>query len=101
VTDSTKEVVDRVTHGRWKVVSAYSHDLSPIERGFSMVWLYVRAHHREAQSNPIGVINSAFHNYSVKGPQGYKGRYSCCITILSPIIVYYSVWSLAKICKEP
>lgn len=71
---STVMEMERIMHGRFKFVPTYSPRCSPIERGFSLVWRYVRAREERAARDPVGVIQEAFHNYSTIGPEGYKAR---------------------------
>lgn len=71
---STLLETERITRGRFKFVPAYSPRCSPIERGFSLIWRYVRAREDEAARDPIGVIQAAFLHYSTQGPMGYKAR---------------------------
>jgi hypothetical protein len=75
----TKESTDKleeVTKGLYKKVLPNTPRLSPIERGFSQVWTYVRKNHKEAMINPEKVICDAFHEYSIMGPSGYKGIFA-------------------------
>lgn len=71
---STLLETERITRGRFKFVPAYSPRCSPIERGFSLIWRYVRAREEQAARDPIGVVQSAFFHYSTQGPEGYKAR---------------------------
>lgn len=72
--DSTQQLLDEITHGRHIKVAAYSHDLSPVERGFANTWAYIRRHYDPSIHRPIDIINEAFAIYSVTGPLGYKAR---------------------------
>ena len=63
------------TNGVYNKVPAYAHHLSPIERGFSLVWRLVRKNWALNRCNdPKAVLNHAFHHYSVNGPEGYKAN---------------------------
>ena len=66
--------MERITTGRFKFVPTYSPCCSPVEKGFSLVWTYVRAREDRAARDPVGVINEAFQYYSTTGPKGYKAR---------------------------
>lgn len=46
---STAMLLDQITHGRFKRVPAYSPRLSPIERGFSLVWSRVRSNEKKVK----------------------------------------------------
>jgi hypothetical protein len=91
-TPTTGAILESVTNGNYKVVAPYSHELSPIEKGFSLIWGYVRQHYKEAQEDPLGVIDDAFHQYSIRGPLGYKGLFMRIKFI--KILMY--LFSLAK-----
>lgn len=71
---STLLVTNRICRGRFKFVPSYSPRCSPIERGFSLIWNYVRAREAQAAADPIGTIQAAFFHYSVMGPDGHKAR---------------------------
>lgn len=45
-----------------------------MEKGFSLVWRYVRGRENRAAIDPVGVINEAFQYYSTTGLKGYKDR---------------------------
>ena len=67
-------VADRISHGQWAIVSPYSPHLSPIERGFALVWQYCRR--REHQhKEPHALLLEAFEHYSNTGPEGYLGKF--------------------------
>lgn len=72
--DSTLAEMERIMHGRFKFVPSYSPRCSPVERGFSLIWRYVRDREEQAQRDPIGLIKEAFAYYSVTGAGGYKCR---------------------------
>lgn len=73
---STLTLLDVITEGRHNTVAAYSHDLSPVERGFANVWSYIHSHYDPSLYTPIEIINAAFCIYSVSGPLGYKGTFN-------------------------
>jgi hypothetical protein len=69
---TTLDLLDRITDGLHYKVSAFSHDLSPVEKGFANVWGYIRSHwNPTAGQSPSRLINEAFHLYSVDGARGY------------------------------
>ena len=70
VVDSTLTVIDRIFNHNWKRNVEYCPHLNPIEKGFSMIWNYVRSHWLDAQRNPVIVLNNAFRYYSIGGPCG-------------------------------
>jgi hypothetical protein len=72
-TQTTIDLLEDITQGRYIKVAAYSHDLSPVERGFANVWKYIHSNYKPSQQTPIDIINEAFSIYSVSGPLGYKG----------------------------
>ena len=74
VEEQSLAVVDEVFGGRWKRVPAYSSRLSPVERGFAMIWAEVRRNSEAAMAEPVGTINTAFEKYAVGGPEGYVGK---------------------------
>ena len=68
---STPEVVDALMEkNRYNV--PYCPELNPIERGFSLIRSWIRAHEHEYYSDPLGLINAAFHIYSIHGALGNK-----------------------------
>lgn len=72
-TQTTIDLLEDLTQGNYIKVAAYSHDLSPVERGFANVWRYIHSNYNPSQQTPIDIINEAFSIYSVSGPLGYKG----------------------------
>lgn len=72
---STAMLLDQVTRGRFKRVPAYSPRLSPVERGFALVWRRVCSNEKKVKGgNALKVIMEAFHYYSVGQPGGVKAR---------------------------
>ena len=69
--EASLQVSDRVFNGRWARVAPNSPRLSPIERGFSLVWTLVRSRWAEAQRNPIRVLEECFDYYSIGSPGGH------------------------------
>lgn len=73
--DSTQAVLEEITEGRHVQVSAYSHDFSPVERGFANVWGYIRRHwNSRGGQRAVDLINEAFALYSVSGERGYAAQ---------------------------
>lgn len=72
--DSTQQLLDEITNGRHLTVASYSHDLSPVERGFANTWAYIHRHYDPSIHSPIDILNEAFSIYSLTGPLGYKAR---------------------------
>lgn len=69
---TTLDLLDRITDGLHYKVSAFSHDLSPVEKGFANVWGYIRSRwNPTAGQSPSRLINEAFHLYSVDGAMGH------------------------------
>ena len=62
--------VNRLFDGRWARNASYSPRLAPIERGFSLVWNFVRESWEEAQVDPISVLLECFKYYEVGSPGG-------------------------------
>ena len=48
----------------------YAPELNPIERGFSMIRIWIRRNANLYVGNPIGLINAAFTAYSDGGEMG-------------------------------
>ena len=71
---TTLALLDRVTGGRHVQVAAYSHDQSPVERGFANVWGYIRHHWKRQTQSAVDILNEAFWMYSVQGPWGNHGK---------------------------
>jgi hypothetical protein len=71
---STIDLLAEITDNRYIKVAKYSHDLSPVERGFANVWNYIHTHYDPSTQSPVEIINEAFAMYSVTGPLGYKGN---------------------------
>lgn len=72
---NTDEVIDTMEEclgGRYFYNVAYSPELNPISRGFSMLRCWIRDHEQESRGDPISLINRGFHLYSIEGPWGYK-----------------------------
>lgn len=59
--------------GKFHFCAPYSPDLKPIERGFSLIKRWLRERENEALQDPIRMIEAAFFEFSVIGPQGHKG----------------------------
>jgi hypothetical protein len=49
--------------------------MKPIERGFSMIKYWLRAHENEGLLDPIGLITRAFELYSVGGHRGFHAQH--------------------------
>ena len=65
--------MEELIDGNYEFASAYSPQLKPIERGFSMIRNWIRENELHAnQYDPTALINQAFHLYSVGGERGYK-----------------------------
>lgn len=58
-----------LTQGRYIKVAAYSHDLSPVERGFANVWKYIHSNYKPSQQTPIEIIMK-LSAYVVSDPLG-------------------------------
>ena len=62
--------------GRFKFNVAYSPELNPIERGFALIRTWIRSHEHldmfRGDDGAYRLINAAFHNYSIIGPEGDK-----------------------------
>jgi len=58
--EASLQVVDRVFNGRWARVAPNSPRLSPIERGFSLVWALVRSRWEEAKRDSKSCIRRVF-----------------------------------------
>ena len=58
--ESTQKVLSEITHGRHLKVAGYSHDLSPVERGFANTWAYIHRHYDPKIHTPADIINAAF-----------------------------------------
>jgi hypothetical protein len=65
--DSTLRLIDRIFNQQWIKNVEYCPQLAPVERGFSLVWSYVRRRWLDAQRNPLQVLRDAFDYYSVGG----------------------------------
>jgi hypothetical protein len=75
MTRSTLDLLDNITGGLHLKVSAFSHDLSPVEKGFSNVWGYIRRHWDPlGGKSPSQAINEAFYEYSTIGPCGNAAK---------------------------
>lgn len=75
LTDDVLSSINRVTGGRYKKVPAYAHWLSPVERGFSNVWRYIRNNMVSAERDPESALNEAFKYYSFFGPGGQAAKH--------------------------
>ena len=64
-TDDVRVAIEAVFNGFFLYCSAYSPELKPIERGFSLVKRYIREHESNWGVDHLGLINEAFHHYSV------------------------------------
>jgi hypothetical protein len=71
-TDDVRRAIEDVFDGFFMYCSPYSPELKPIERGFSLVKRYIRDKEAEWGEDHIGLINAAFHHYSVGQPGGLK-----------------------------
>ena len=71
---TTVALLDNITGGKYVQVAAYSHDLSPVERGFANVWGYVRHHWNREKQTATDILNEAFWMFSVQGPWGHHGE---------------------------
>lgn len=72
--ESTQQLLSEITNGRHLKVAAYSHDLSPVERGFANTWAYIHRYYDPSKHTQLQIIHAAFSAYSVSGPLGYKAR---------------------------
>jgi hypothetical protein len=66
-TVASEEALEEVFHGRYMFSEPYCHMDKPVERGFSNVKSFLRAHDAEALRNPLEWINRAFYTYSFQG----------------------------------
>jgi len=75
LTPTTQQLLHQITRGHYVKVAAFSHDLSPVERGFSNVWRYIRSNWdpRNGQT-PEQLIDEAFFRYSIAGPMGHVAK---------------------------
>ena len=73
---TTMQLLNQITYGHHITMqAAYSHDLSPVERGFSVVWQYIRSQWSHTyQGTPEQLINDAFFRYSVAGPMSHVAK---------------------------
>lgn len=71
-TDNVRMAIEDVFNGYFMYCSPYSPELKPIERGFSLVKGYIREREAEWGEDHVGLINAAFHHYSVGQPGGLK-----------------------------
>jgi len=77
--ESTKAVLERVSHGHWCISAPYSPELKPVEKGFSLVLARIRRQHaqrfqrRVTEQECTDVIEEAFRYYSIFG----EGCESC------------------------
>ena len=71
-TDYVRTAIEDVFDGRFLFCSPYSPELKPIERGFALVKQYIREREIDPTwaNDKIGLINAAFHHYSVGQPGG-------------------------------
>ena len=58
-------MIDRIFNQQWIKNVEYCPQLAPVERGFSLVWSYVRRRWLETQRNPLQVLRDSFDYYSV------------------------------------
>lgn len=65
--ESTMILLDEITEGRHVQVAPYSHDLSPVEKGFANIWKYVRGNWNKTNQSATEILNAAFQLYSVGG----------------------------------
>jgi hypothetical protein len=49
-------------------IASYSHDLSPVERGFANIWRYVRENFNRRTQTARDILNEAFSFYGVGSP---------------------------------
>jgi hypothetical protein len=71
-TQDVRVAIESVFSGFFMYCSPYSPELKPIERGFSMVKSYIREHEADWGGDHIGLIDTAFHHYSVGTEGGLK-----------------------------
>ena len=64
----TASGIQNIFPGRNHQVASYSHDLSPVERGFANVWRYVREHFNRQTQTARDILNEAFAVYSCGSP---------------------------------
>ena len=70
-TEETIRELSTITAGNYAFLPPYSPRLAPIEHGFANMWEEVRKHERDAEIDPIRVVNAAFYKYSVAGSHGH------------------------------
>ena len=68
VMESTLQLIDDVFESWWSRLPEYCPHLAPVEKGFSLVWGYVRRRSIEANLRPREVLADAFQYYSIGGP---------------------------------
>jgi hypothetical protein len=66
-TNESEEVLEEIFDGRFMYSVPYCFFDKPCELGFANVKNYIRGHEVEAANNPVGIINEAFHLYSIHG----------------------------------
>ena len=71
-TDGVRVAIEAVFNGFFLYCSAYSPELKPIERGFSLVKRYIRENESDWEGDHLSLINAAFHHYSVGQPGGLE-----------------------------
>ena len=93
------ETLERVTRGQYMFVEAWSHFLSPIERGFSNVIREARLHEETGVQNPEAALHQAFMKYSVAGTHGHVGELLFCQMSENPLmnVSSCSTWSLLRV----
>ena len=70
---STVNLLDEITEGLRKNVPAYSHRLSPVERGFANIWNDIRRN-PIAATQPLQAVAQAFAKYSIGGEYAHRAR---------------------------
>ena len=81
------KTLEQLYAGRYHYVPPYSPRLKPIERGFANVKRYIRAREytHKGETDPIGLINEAFHYYSFMGEGSFTGKHHLTLTLLLTI----------------
>jgi hypothetical protein len=74
-TNAVRVAIEAVFNGYFMYCSPYSPELKPIERGFSLVKRYIREHEADWEGDDMGLIDSAFHHYSM-GQEGGLEAYN-------------------------
>lgn len=57
---STVNILNDITNGRYIKVARYSHELSLVEKEFANVWNNIHYHYDASRQSPVAIINKAF-----------------------------------------